>query len=158
MKYKCRLDSSICNNKQRWNQDKCRCECIEKLSGKGICDKGFVWNPGNCECECDKSCDIGEYLDYKSCKWRRKIVGSLVEQCSENIDENEMIYNETLNAITLNDYKKVCGSCTLYIVLFTVFLLTSTVISSVFIYFYWYSKEIILQMLIASTNKNSQTN
>ena len=69
-----------------------------------------------------------------------------------------MIYNETLNAITLNDYKKVCGSCTLYIVLFTVFLLTSTVISSVFIYFYWYSKEIILQMLIASTNKNSQTN
>ena len=22
-------------------------------------------NPSNCECECDKSCDIGEYLDYK---------------------------------------------------------------------------------------------
>ena len=27
--------------------------------------KGFIWNPSNCECECDKSCDIGEYLDYK---------------------------------------------------------------------------------------------
>ena len=24
---RCRLDSSICNNKQRWNDDKCRCEC-----------------------------------------------------------------------------------------------------------------------------------
>ena len=26
-KCKCRLDSSVCNNKQRWNEDKCRCEC-----------------------------------------------------------------------------------------------------------------------------------
>ena len=35
---------------------------------KGICDKGFIWNPSNCECDCDKSSDVGEYLDYKSCK------------------------------------------------------------------------------------------
>ena len=27
-KCKCRLDASVCNNKQRWNDDKCRCECI----------------------------------------------------------------------------------------------------------------------------------
>ena len=26
-KCKCRLDASICNNKQRWNDDKFRCEC-----------------------------------------------------------------------------------------------------------------------------------
>ena len=26
-KYKCRLDASVCNNKQRWNNDKCQCEC-----------------------------------------------------------------------------------------------------------------------------------
>ena len=30
-----------------------------------MCDKGFIWNPSNCECECDKSCDVGEYLDYE---------------------------------------------------------------------------------------------
>ena len=24
---KCRLDTSVCNNKQRWNEDKCICEC-----------------------------------------------------------------------------------------------------------------------------------
>ena len=24
---KCRLDASVCNNKQRSNKDKCRCEC-----------------------------------------------------------------------------------------------------------------------------------
>ena len=23
----CRLDAIVCNNKQRWNKDKCRCEC-----------------------------------------------------------------------------------------------------------------------------------
>ena len=26
-KCKCRLDASVCYNKQRWNHDKCRCEC-----------------------------------------------------------------------------------------------------------------------------------
>ena len=62
-KFICRLDGIICNNKQRWNEDKCWCEC-QKLINKGVCDKGFIWNPSNCECQCDKSCDIGEYLDY----------------------------------------------------------------------------------------------
>ena len=26
-KCKCRLDASVCNNKQRWSDDKCQCEC-----------------------------------------------------------------------------------------------------------------------------------
>ena len=30
-KCKCRLYSSVCNNKQRWNEDKCRFECGEEL-------------------------------------------------------------------------------------------------------------------------------
>ena len=62
-KCECRLDSIVFNNKQRWNNDKCQCECKE-LIDKGMCDKEFIWNPSNCECEYDKSCDIGEYLDY----------------------------------------------------------------------------------------------
>ena len=36
-----RLDASVCNSKQRWNKDKCRCECKE-LIDKGRCDKGFI--------------------------------------------------------------------------------------------------------------------
>ena len=63
----CKLTASVCNNKQRWSEDKYMCECKEDLIDKGICDKGFIWNPSNCECESDKSCGIGEYLDYKSC-------------------------------------------------------------------------------------------
>ena len=55
-------------------------------------------------------------------KCRQKIAGELVEECSKNSDENEMIYNEILDEIPFNTYKKVCGSCTLYIVLFVIFL------------------------------------
>ena len=71
-KYKCRLDASVCNNKQRWNEDKSRCEC-KKLMNKGVCNKEFIWNSSNCECECDRFCDIGDYLDYENCKCRKKI-------------------------------------------------------------------------------------
>ena len=90
MKYvnvnKCRLNASICNNKQRWNEDKCRCEWKE-LIDKGVCDKGLIWNPSNCECECDKSCDIGKYLDYENCKCRKKLVDKLVEECTEILEK-----------------------------------------------------------------------
>ena len=61
-KCKFRLDASVCNSKQRWNDDKCRCQSKE-LIDKGVWDKGFIWNPSNCECECDKSCDFSEYLE-----------------------------------------------------------------------------------------------
>ena len=93
-------------------------------------DKGFLWNLSNCECECDKSCDVGEYLDYKNCKCRNKTVDKLLEECNENIDGNEMLYNKTLdvislNAVPLNVYIKKCNSCTIYIILFAVFFITS---------------------------------
>ena len=52
---------SVCNNKQRWNKDKCRCECKE-LIDKGRFDEGFIWNPSKRECKCDKSCDVEQYF------------------------------------------------------------------------------------------------
>ena len=48
-KCKCSLDPGVCNTKQHWNEDKCRCESKE-LTVKGVCNKGFIWNPSNCEC------------------------------------------------------------------------------------------------------------
>ena len=139
------VDLSVCNNKQRWNEDKCRCECKE-LIDKRMCDKEFIWNASNCECRFDKLCDVGEYSEYKNCKCKERLIDKLVEECNENIDGNKMLYNETLdvislNAVPLNVYEKVCGSCTLYIVLFAAFFITSICISSVFIYFYWYLNE-----------------
>ena len=106
---KCRLDASVCNDKQRWNNDKCRCECKE-LIDNGMCDKGFIWNPIKCQCECDKPCDVGEYLDYKSCKCRKRLVEKLVEECSENIDEK--LYSEEIYARS---------SCTTYHTFFSAF-------------------------------------
>ena len=75
-----------------------------------MCNKGFILNPSNCECKCDRSCDVGEYLDYKNCKCKDKLIDKLVEECCENIDRNEMIYNETGN-LSSSDYK--CSSCSL---------------------------------------------
>ena len=68
----------------------------------------------DCECKGHKSCDKGEYLHYKNCKCRNKLVDKLVEECIEIIDGNKMLHNETLDMIPLNDYKKVCNSCTIY--------------------------------------------
>ena len=134
-KCKCRLDASVFNNKQRWNDDKCRCEC-KKLIDKGVCDKGFIWNPSNCECECDKACDVGEYLDYENCKCRKKLVDKLVDECAETVEEVK------LAKITLakNENKYKCNSCMLYVVLFLILFTIKDGIATYFVDFCWYLK------------------
>ena len=101
---------------------------------KGTCDKGFIWNPSNCECECNKSCNIGEYLDYEDCKRKSKLVDKLVEECTENIEEVK------LAKITLaedeNKHKNKCSSGTLRIVLFLIIFTINLGIGTYFIYFY----------------------
>ena len=47
-----------------------------------------------------------------------------------------MIYNKALY-----DYKNICVSCTIYIVLFFIAFLIIISISSAFIYFHWYLKK-----------------
>ena len=136
-KCKCRLDAKVGNDKQRWNNDKCRC------------DEGFICNPRNCEWECDKSCDVGEYLDYANCKCRKRLIDKLVEECSENIDENKLI------SVTLNDYKNVCGSCAIYIVLLVMLFIMSIGISCALIYFYLYLKKDNANII--NINANTET-
>ena len=53
----------------------------------------------NADVTCDKLCDVGEYLDQKKCECRKRLIDKLVGECSENIDGNEMLYNETLDVI-----------------------------------------------------------
>ena len=105
-----------------------------------MCDKGFVWNPSNWECECDKSCDIGRYLDYKNCKCRKKITDKLIEEYSENIDENKMLYNETLDFISSYGNNETSDSCIVYIVLFSVFLITN-ISMTIYVYLFLYLKN-----------------
>ena len=122
------------DNKQHWDNDKCRCECKE-LIDKGICGKGFIWNISNCESECDKSCDIVEYLDYENCKCRKRLTDKSVKECVENIDGNGM------TNVTLKEYKNVYGSRTVYIVLLVIFFILIISIGSILIYFHLYSKK-----------------
>ena len=83
------------------NSRKCRCEC-KKLIHKGRCDDGFIWNPSTCKCKCDKSCNVGEYLDYVNCKCRKRLIDKLLEKIDEYIDGSKMVYNATLS-----DYGRV---------------------------------------------------
>ena len=90
----CRLTSAICNDRQEWNENKCRYECKEDLVSKS-CDKGYMWNPSTCSCECDRFCETSQYLDYKNCVCRKKIIDDLIEQCTGIVDID--IKNNTLS-------------------------------------------------------------
>ena len=91
----CHLTSAICNDKQEWNKNTCRCECKEDLVSKLVCDKGYMWNPNTCTCECDKYCETGQYLGYKNCVCRKKIIDDLIEQYTSILDMD--IKNNTLS-------------------------------------------------------------
>ena len=58
----------------------------------------------------NKSCGIGEYLNYSNCTCRKKFFDKLIEECTENFDVIK-IDNE-------NEHKKECSSCIVYIVFF----------------------------------------
>ena len=131
----CKLTSAVGNSRQIWNEDKCRCGCKEDLINKMACDKGYIWNPSNCACESDKLCDIGQYIDYKNCVYRKSLVDKLVEECINVIDGDAM-YNETLS-INPND----CSSRTSYVVLFIVLLSISVIVCSIFIHLHWYKNK-----------------
>ena len=75
---------------------------------------------------CDKSCDVGEYLDYESCKCRKWLLDKLVDECDENIDEVKIV----------SESKNKCNSyILLYIVLFSIFFTINAGIATYFIYY-----------------------
>ena len=154
-KFECRLDSSVCNNKQRWNDDKCRCECKELIEyrplliKKGVCDKGSIWNPSNCECECDKSCDVGKYLDYENCKSRKKLVDKLIEECTQIVEEVK------LARITSAESRCGCSSCTLYTVLFSIIFTVNIGVGSYFLYFHWNLKNDLTRAEFGTRTQNN---
>ena len=112
---------------------------------KGICSKGFIWNPSNCECECYKSCDFSGYLDYKYCKCKKRLLDKFVEcssskECIENIEKTRLA--KIISSKTENKHN--CSSCTLCIVLFSIFFTISIEIGSCFLCFYWYLKKDVI--------------
>ena len=72
---------------------------------------------GVCDVKCDKVYDVGEYLHYEHCKCRKKLVGKLIDECTETVEEVKLA--RITYAENENSYK--CSSCTVYIVLMIVF-------------------------------------
>ena len=86
----CLLNSSVCNSKQIWNSDTCRCDCNEDFTGIINCTKKHMWNPSTCEGQCDMWCKPGQYLDHKNCVCKNKLVGRIIGECTSVINETMM--------------------------------------------------------------------
>ena len=124
-----KLNSSICNNKQIWNDDTCRCDCNEDFAGIINSTKGYTWNPTTCECQCDTWCKPGQYLDHKNCVGKNTLVGKVIEECTSII--NETMINNRDNEDNDNTI------CIVFIGLFSVLLIVGIVCFCVFAYFKW---------------------
>ena len=131
--------------KKRWNKGKCRCECKE-LIDKERCAKGFIWNPSNCECECDKSCNLGEYLNYSDCKCKNKLTDKLIDECIETIKETKIV---NITVENKNNYE--CASCIVDIVLRIVAFTIFTAITVYLIHYNWY-------LINDNSNNNNNNN
>ena len=105
---KCRFDKRKCNSDQRWNNDKCRCECKKRH----VCEKDYVWNPFTCNCE------NGKYL--------ASIMDNSAIMCDEVID----LYDEETK---FNEKKTICKTQNFYILL-AFLLITIALLIAVSIY------------------------
>ena len=122
----CKLNSSVCNNKQIWNSDTCN----EDFASIINCTKGYMWNPSTCECQCDIWCKPGQYLDHKNCICKNKLIGRVTEECTSII--NETMINNRDNIDNSNTI------CNVFIGLFSVLLIVGIVCFCMFAYFRWF--------------------
>ena len=129
-KYVCRLNSSVCNNKQIWNSDTCKCDCNEDFASIINCTKGYTWNLSTCECQCDMWCKTGQYLDHKNCVCKNKLIGRIIRECTSVI--NETMINNNDNIANDNTIRNI------FIGLFSVVMFAVTVCFCVFAYFKWF--------------------
>ena len=113
----CKLNSSVCNNKQIWNDDTCRCDCNEDFAGIINCAKG---------CQCDMWCKPGQYLDHQNCVYKNKLIGRLIEECTSVINETMINNKDSDNNNTLQN---------VFIGLFSVAVLIGIICFCVFAYF-----------------------
>ena len=115
----CRLNSSVCNNKQIWNSDTCSCDCNEDF-------------------ECDMWCKPGQYLDYKKCVCKNKLIGKIISECTSFINESMM--NNKMS-ITNDDND-------IYFILFIIFSILCVLLIIGLIYYYCKNsnKKILNQM------------
>ena len=116
----CKLNSSICNNKQ-------------------ICAKGYTWNPSIFECQCDNWCKSCQYLDHKNCVCKNKLIGRLIEECPSVIYETMINNKDSGNNNTLRN---------VFIGLFSVVVLIGIICFCMFAYFRWFKGKKLFKKYI----------
>ena len=123
-----RLNLSVCNSKQIWNSDTCKCDCNEDFAGIISCDQGYTWNPSTCACKCDMWCKPGQDLDHKKCVCKNKLIDRVIAECTN-------IINETM----INDKNNIANDDTtiIFISLFSVLLFIGITCFCIFAYFKW---------------------
>ena len=87
-----------------------------------------MWNPSTCACECDMWCKPGQYLGYKKCVCKNKLIGKIISECTSLI--NETMMNDKNNIV--ND-----DPTSIFIGLFSVLLFIGIVCFCTFAYFKW---------------------
>ena len=83
-------------------------------------------------------------MDYENCIYTKKLIDKLVAECSENIDENEMIHH---------DYRNVHNSCTTFFVSFVIVFLIMINISNAYFNFTWQLKKDITCVKFITTTQ-----
>ena len=135
----CKLNSTVCNSKQIWNSDTCRCDCNEDFASMISRDKGYTWNPSTCECQCDMWCKPGQYLGHKNCVCKNKLVGRVIEEFTSIINETMINNKDSGNNNTLRN---------VFIGLFSIVILIGVIYFWVFAYFKWFKGKKLFKKYI----------
>ena len=110
-KCSCLLDEKVCNNKQKWNKEKCRCECLEIKER----ENGSFWNVVNCRCEF------------------KKVAKLIVEEEECDIETDDIVQNKTITLIKKN-WKPFVASSILFVCV-------SVILTGIMTYFYCKSRN-----------------
>ena len=105
----CLLDEKTCSNKQKWNKNKCRCECLKIEE----CNDNYSWDVVNCRCEF------------------KKVVKSITaEEC--DVETNYIVGNKTTSG---NSIIKKVENCKPFVASSILFISISVILTAIMIYF-----------------------
>ena len=120
----CLLEEKVCNNRQKWNKDKCRCECL-KIEN---CGNGFLWNVVDCR-----------YESKRFFKFSRK-AAALIAEAECDIKTYDIVQVKTIALIKKIEFNSIeCNStenCKPFVASSILFVCVSVILTGIMIYFY----------------------
>ena len=91
----CKINSSVCSEKQIFIENKCGCECLVHKK----CQNYFVWNSSNCECEYRKkeSKLMKECEEINVFSQNKTILTRYVENCKPFVTSSTLFVSVSVN-------------------------------------------------------------